>query len=84
MSISDDMQARIKVVVKKPLKNPDNRVSIMGEPFEIGEDGREFAVIPGHTVEYLKKTHPHYEFSEEYDTDKHSAPPKKAGRPPKS
>lgn len=67
MAISDKIAARIKVMVQKPLKNPDDRLSLCGEAFTMNKAGRQCCVIPAHTAEYQKKLFPHYEFSEEYE-----------------
>lgn len=84
MALSDTMQARIKVAAYKPEDNPDDRTSLAGEPFKTDENGRQFAIIPGHTAEYYKKIFPTYEFSEEFEQKEgEELPPKKAGRPRK-
>ena len=85
MSISDKIQARIKVAAYKPEKNPDNRTSLCGEPMQVDEDGREFFIIPGHCAEHHKKLFPSYEFSEEFEIEEgNTMPPKnKGGRPRK-
>ncbi len=80
MSISDTIAARIKVKVKKPLKNPDNRTDFCGEPFQMGGDGREFAIIPAHCAEHHKKLFPTYEFSDEFEVETEKKGP---GRPSK-
>ena len=70
MAISDDIQARIKVRVNKPMVNPDNRVSLCGEPFLRDEEtGQEYAIIPAHCVETHKKLFPTYEFGEEFEVE---------------
>lgn len=79
MSISDEIASRIKVKVKKPLKNPDNRTDLCGEPFKMGDDGREFAIIPAHCAAHHAKLFPTYEFSEEFEVSEKKSP----GRPPK-
>lgn len=66
MSISDQIQARIKVIARKPETTPDNRTDLCGEQFQ-SKDGREFAVIPGHCAEHHMKLFPTYEFSDEFE-----------------
>ena len=84
MAISDKIAARIKVTAYKPLDNPDDRISMFGEPFQIDSNGRQFANIPSHTAEYAKKIFPFYEYSEEFEVKEGEAPaPRKAGRPRK-
>ena len=86
MSITDKIQARIKVAAYKPENNPDNRMTLCGEPLQRDEYGREFFIIPGHCAEHHKKLFPSYEFSEEFEVkdDEVPAPPKnKGGRPRK-
>ena len=79
MSISDSIAARIKVKVYKPLKNPDDRLSLCGEPVQTDEEGRQFFIIPSHQAKYQKELHAHYEFGEEFEIEEK----KKAGRPAK-
>lgn len=79
MGISDSIQARIKVMVKKPLKNPDNRTDLCGAAFQMGEDGREYAIIPAHCAKNHQALFPHYEFGEEFEVDERKTP----GRPRK-
>lgn len=86
MSISDKIAARIKVAAYKPADNIDDRTSLCGEPFKVDDDGRQVAIIPAHTAEYLKKLLPKYEFSEEFEVvegETDIKPPRKAGRPRK-
>ena len=86
MSITDKIQARIKVAAYKPEKNPDNRETLCGEPKQFDEEGREFFIIPAHCAEKHKKLFPTYEFSEEFEVSDNEpvTPPKnKGGRPRK-
>ena len=84
MALSDKISARIKVTAYKPEENPDDRISLCGEPFQRDKDGRQFAIIPGHCADYQKQMLPRYEFSEEYEVrEGEEAAPKKIGRPKK-
>lgn len=66
-TIEEKVQARIKCKAYKNKDNPDDRMSLCGEPVQTDKKGRQFFVIPGHQREYLKKLLPSYEFGESYD-----------------
>lgn len=60
----NEIQNRTKVKIMKPAGNPDDRVSLAGEPVQYDEDGRQFFMIPAHQAEYQSKLHPHYELGD--------------------
>lgn len=90
ISLSEGFVNKLKVKVF--LKIPDGRLTLCGEPKQMGEDGREFFVIPAHQGKYIEDTIRHYEVGEEFIEEKKPTPMEEfedglekrgRGRPPK-
>lgn len=81
MSLQDQINAisnRTKVRVFKPEGNPDDRVSLCGNPVQRDSEGRQFFEIPAHQAEYQVSLHPHYTVIGEAFVDE---PKRGPGRP---
>lgn len=72
---------RMKIKAFKPADNPDDRLTLCGEPVMRDDEGRQYFIIPAHAADYQSKLHPHYEFGEPYIDGEE--PKKKPGRPAK-
>lgn len=84
MSLANQIQARMKVTAYKPEVDPDDRLSLCGEPFQTDSKGRQFAIIPAHTANYQKQIFPKYDFSEPFEVrEGEEVAQRKAGRPSK-
>jgi hypothetical protein len=64
MSLIEDFKKQVKVKVVK--SENDGRVLLCGEPVQVGDDGKEFFVIPAHQAEYVKTTCPGWIVGEEF------------------
>lgn len=83
MSLQDQINAitnRTKVKIYKPMDNPDDRVTLVGEKVQVDENGRQFFCIPVHQAEYQTTLHPHYQILGDAFVEE---PKRGPGRPPK-
>lgn len=68
MGITAEFAKQVKVKVTK--SENDGRVLLMGEPVQVGDDGKEFFIIPGHCASYVRDTCPGWNVSEEFLPEK--------------
>jgi hypothetical protein len=64
------------VKVKVTKQEGDGRTVLCGEPLQIGEDGKEFFIIPAFQGKYIRET-TGYDVSDEFLPEEEPTPAKK-------
>lgn len=68
MGLSEEFAKTVKVKVTK--NENDGRLLLKGEPVQMGDDGKEFFIIPAYFAKYIKDTCPGWDVSEEFVPEK--------------